>query len=102
MVVIDQSCNGGAVEVPVGEPFRVELFENPTTGYRWQLVSPADAGLRVLEDSFEASQNKPGAGGARHWTFVADHSAVVSLRFERKRSWEAQPAETFTVDVKVE
>jgi predicted secreted protein len=101
MLVISQSRNGGAVAVPAGEPFRIELFESPTTGYRWELASPTQVGLRVTEDSFDTSQNRPGAGGVHHWTFVADHPAVVSLRFERKRSWQARPVETFTVDVTV-
>jgi inhibitor of cysteine peptidase len=101
MLVIDQSRNGGAVEIRAGETFRIELFENPTTGYRWHLVPPADAGLRVLEDSFGASQDKRGAGGVRHWMFSADHPAVVKLRIELKRAWETQAAEVFTVTINV-
>lgn len=101
MLVIDQSRNGLAVEVPAGEPFRIELFENPTTGYRWHLVSPTDTALRVLEDSFEASQDKRGAGGMRQWTFSVDHPAVVQMQIERKRAWETQAAEVFTVTIDV-
>lgn len=100
MLVIDQARNGGTVEVKAGEPFRVQLNENPTTGYRWYLASPADAALRVVEDTFDpAAPDKRGAGGMRHWTFTADRPAVVKLRFERKRAWEPQAAESFAVTV---
>lgn len=101
MLVIDQSRNGDTVDVVAGEPFRIQLSENPTTGYRWQLASPAHAELRVVDDAFALAQDKPGGGGMRHWTFVADHPAVVTLQFERKRSWETQAAETFTVTIDV-
>jgi len=101
MLVIDQSRNGDTVDVVAGEPFRIQLSENPTTGYRWQLASPASAELRVGDDAFALSQDKPGGGGVRHWTFTADRPAVVTLQFERKRAWETQAAETFTVTIDV-
>jgi inhibitor of cysteine peptidase len=100
MLVIDQTRNGGTVDVPAGDTFRIQLSENPTTGYRWQLAPPADA-VRVVEDAFEIAQDKPGAGGVRHWTFTAERAGVVTLQFERKRAWEAQAAETFTVTIDV-
>jgi len=99
MLEIDQSQNGGTVDVPAGEPFRIRLSENPTTGYRWQLASPASTELRAVDDGFALSQDKPGAGGVRHWTFAADRPGVVTLHFERKRAWETNPAATFTVTI---
>ena len=87
--------------MPAGDTFRIELYENPTTGYRWQLASPASAAVRVVDDAFEVAQDKPGAGGVRHWTFVADRPAVVTLQFDRKRAWETQAAEIFTVTIDV-
>jgi inhibitor of cysteine peptidase len=103
MLVINQSRNGGTVDVQAGDSFLIQLYENPTTGYRWHLPSPVDPALRVVDDSFEISQNKSGAGGVRHWTLTADHPAIVRLRIERKRAWETRAAEVFTVtiDVKV-
>lgn len=101
MLLIDQSQNGGTVQVQAGETFRLQLSESPTTGYRWHLASPTDAALRLVDDSFEVSQDKPGAGGLRHWTFTAERPAVVTLQFDRKRAWETQAAETFTVTIDV-
>jgi len=101
MLEIDRSQNGGTVDVPAGEPFRIQLSENPTTGYRWQLASPASTELRAVDDGFALSQDKPGAGGMRHWTFAADRPGVVRLQFDRKRAWETQAAESFTVTIDV-
>ncbi|HTZ70950.1 MAG TPA: protease inhibitor I42 family protein [Acetobacteraceae bacterium] len=101
MLEIDRSQNGGTVEVQTGETFRLHLSENPTTGYRWYVALPADAVLRVVDDSFEKLHDNPGAGGMRHWTFAADRPGVVRLQFDRKRAWETQAAESFTVTIDV-
>ena len=101
MLVIDQTQNNGSVEVSVGDSFRVQLSENPTTGYRWQLQSAGAPALRITEDSFEASTGKPGGGGVRYWMFVADQPAAAALRMELKRSWQPQPVDTFSATVNV-
>lgn len=101
MLVIDQTHNNGAVEITVGDSFRIELSENPTTGYRWQLPSQLPQALRLVEDKFATSSTAPGGGGLRHWTFAADAAAVVTLRIELRRSWEKQPVETFATTIAV-
>jgi inhibitor of cysteine peptidase len=99
MLVIDQAQNNGTFELQVGDSFRIELPENPTTGYRWQLPSPQT--LRILEDSFATSTAAPGSGGVRHWTLAADTPAVIALRLELRRSWEKQAVETFDATITV-
>ena len=101
MLVIDQSQNDGAVEVQAGDSFRIELSENPTTGYRWYLNPLVETSLRVVENSFELAQGGYGAGGVRHWTLSADRAGVVRIQIERKRGRQAPPAEIFTVTIDV-
>jgi inhibitor of cysteine peptidase len=101
MLLLDQMRNNGAVEVLVGDSFRVQLPENPTTGYRWHLQSAGGPALRVLEDSFESSQSGYGSGGVRHWTFMADHPAEVALHMELRRSWQPEHIEAFDLTVNV-
>jgi len=101
MLVIDQTQNNGTAEVLVGDSFRVQLSENPTTGYRWHLRSVVAPALRIIKDSFAPSTGGYGIGGVRYWTFVADNPAVVALRIELKRSWQPQPVETFGVTINV-
>jgi inhibitor of cysteine peptidase len=101
MLVIDQTQNNATAEVHVGDSFRVQLSENPTTGYRWHLQSGATPALRLLEDSFAASQGGPGGGGLRYWTFAADKSGPVGLRIDLKPSWQPQSVETFTATINV-
>jgi inhibitor of cysteine peptidase len=101
MLAIDHTQNNGNAEVHVGDSFQVQLAENPTTGYRWHIKSFGDPALRIIDDSFAASQGGYGGGGMRHWTFEADHPAVVPLCFELKRSWQPQSVEIFNVTVNV-
>lgn len=101
MLVIDQKQNNGVIEVRAGDSFRLQLYENPTTGYQWHLPSPIDPALRILDDSFEGSDGGYGSGGIRRWTFVADHPSVIPLEIGLKRSWQPLPVQTFKVTVNV-
>ena len=101
MPVIDQTQNNGAAEASVGDTFRVQLSENPTTGYRWHLQSAGYSALRMIDDSFEASAGGSGAGGIRRWIFMADHPGLIVLKMELRRSWQPQPVDTFSVTIRV-
>jgi inhibitor of cysteine peptidase len=100
MLVIDETWNHREAEVAVGDSLKLELPENPTTGYRWSLpeVGPT---LRILEDSYNSSTGGPGGGGVRQWTLAAEKAGAVSLQLELKRSWQPQPAQTFALTVVV-
>jgi inhibitor of cysteine peptidase len=100
MLVIDETWSHRDAEISIGDTLKIELSENPTTGYRWRMpdVGPA---LRVLDDSYEAPTGGAGGGGVRRWTLAADKAGVVPLRLELKRSWQPDPAQTFAVTVVV-
>jgi inhibitor of cysteine peptidase len=100
MLIIDETWNGREAEVVVGDVLKLELSENPTTGYRWRMP---DVGLtlRILNDSCQAAAKGPGSAGVRRWTLAADKDGVVPLRLGLKRSWQSEPAQTFTVTLAV-
>lgn len=86
------------IEVKTGERFIIGLGANHTTGYQWQLASPADP--NILE--FVSSEYRPvepgriGAGGKEAWTFKATSKGKAEIIFNYVRPWEkdAKPAET--------
>jgi len=100
MLVIDETWNHRDAEVAIGDTLKLELSENPTTGYQWRMpdVGPA---LRILEDSYEAPTGGPGSGGVRRWTLAADKADTIPLQLELKRSSQPDPAQTFKVTVVV-
>jgi inhibitor of cysteine peptidase len=101
MLVVTKNQNKETVVVGVGDMFRVELPENPTTGYRWHVASSIGAAIRLIDDSFQASSRLSGSGGLRNWTFSADHAAIVQLDMQLKRSWQPQAVDTFSVTIQV-
>ena len=101
MLVINESKNNSAVEISAGDSLRVQLPENPTTGYRWHLQANGAPMLRLVQDSFETAGNAPGSGGSRYWKFDADHPGSAELRMELRRSWQPQPVNSFAVTVTV-
>jgi len=102
MLTIDESYDNGVARARVGDSIRLQLSENPTTGYRWQMQPDVPPALRILADSWEASGAAAGAGGVRFWTIVADKPGKASLRLELKRSWEKTSTRTFSVTLEAE
>jgi inhibitor of cysteine peptidase len=101
MLVIDQTQNNASVEIAVGDSLRVQLSENPTTGYRWRLLTNATPALHMVQDDFEASASEPGGGGIKFWTFAAERPGTVALRMELLRSWQPQPVGSFALSITV-
>ena len=60
MTVVDISTadNGARVEVRPGDAIVLRLPDNPTTGYRWQLI-PVDGDILALDDE---GSSRPGPG----------------------------------------
>ena len=101
MFVIDLTRNNDSVEIAVGDSVRVQLSENPTTGYRWQLLTNGAPALRLVRDDFERSASGPGGGGTRYWIFAAQCPGTAGLGMELQRSWQPQAVSSFAVSIRV-
>jgi inhibitor of cysteine peptidase len=116
MLQFDASSNGSEREVKTGEKFEIVLRENPTTGFRWHLVSNGEPACTLLDNSFEPGKsrdksgnpawgagNETGKGGDHSWQFQAVQPGLVKIEFVYRRSWEqaAPPAQSFTLTVHV-
>ena len=80
--------NGKTVDVQKGCEIRVELTENPTTGYTWELSAP---GLTLVSDEYypdKVAEGVVGSGGIHQWIFTADNTGTYTLDGIYKRSWE--------------
>ncbi|HNW91899.1 MAG TPA: protease inhibitor I42 family protein [bacterium] len=88
----------------VGESVTVTLAANPTTGYQWQLVSPASALVRfVARDFVAATPGRIGGGGTETWRFATIAPGTVFLDFAYVRPWETgvEPVQRQTVLVEI-
>ncbi|MCX6693200.1 MAG: protease inhibitor I42 family protein [Methanomicrobiales archaeon] len=83
---LDENDNGSTVEVVVGDLVGVTLYENPTTGYMWDVtLSP---GLKLMIDDYLSPQtNLVGAGGEHTWQFMATSAGDHTFSAVYRRPW---------------
>jgi inhibitor of cysteine peptidase len=97
VLTLSQADSGSRHAVTVGDRIRVELAENPTTGYRWQIDVDASK-ARVVDDEFRSDSDATGAPGRRILTFEVLQPGEIDLRLRCARSWELKnPQREFDV-----
>jgi inhibitor of cysteine peptidase len=102
VVGVDETNNDGGVSIEPGMMIRITLVENPTTGYSWNMTVPA--GLTLVSDEFIAPDTGlMGAPGTHVWNIGATTPGTYRVDGTYLRPWEtdAEPAETFTLEVMV-
>ena len=96
--------NGKTIQLRNGEKLVVTLTANPTTGYSWDAVLPADSVVKQIGQSeFTPESDKLGAGGKVSLTFQAVAPGQQSLQLIYHRPFESDvaPLHNFTVNVVV-
>ena len=79
MFSLDESSNERDIELGVGEAFELRLPENPTTGFRWELVSNGGPACLLQGDHFEPGDRTPGRGGMHVWQFRVAQAGLAIL-----------------------
>jgi inhibitor of cysteine peptidase len=90
-----------------GQQATVELQENPSTGYRWQVDVSSSTNLSILrlEDRGFASgagdSRKPllGAPGVHRWSIAALSAGSARVTFVYRRPWESAPVRRHAVAI---
>ena len=103
MLYLDETYNEREIELRVGEEFEIRLPENPTTGFRWRLVSNGEPVSVLQSDFFEPSDSTPGRGGSHYWRFQAAQVGLgnIDLVYQRSFEQEETPARRFTPRVRI-
>lgn len=102
MLVIDQAASGQDFNLSPGQIVELRLPENPTTGFRWKLISDPTPACKLLSDSFAAAGNRPGQGGNHTWTLQAEQKGECFISLTYQRSFEpSAAAQSFTVRLHV-
>jgi len=81
----------------------IELPEDPTTGYLWDLADPP-LEVREVEREYQQGAEGPIAGGtgARTFRVEVNDPGVYELEFHLRRPWEATVRERRNVTLIVE
>ena len=93
-----------------GDQASIELQENASTGYRWEIDRAASANLSILRigdrgvSSGAAPGSKPlvGAPGLHRWSIEAVAAGHARIMFAYRRPWEARPVRRHEVSVEID
>jgi inhibitor of cysteine peptidase len=87
--VYTEDNNTETVRALKGDTIIIELQENPTTGYSWNLS--ASSGLSLVDDKYvqdSAEEGMTGVGGVHVWTFDVIEDGVQDISAVYMRPWE--------------
>jgi inhibitor of cysteine peptidase len=94
MLLIAEKDNGQTVDIPVGDSVRINLPENATTGYRWEVD-------RYDEEFIEAIATEPhyradtiGSGGEVGFIFKGKKIGSGEIVLKHWRHWEGDASIT--------
>jgi len=88
-LVFTEKENNATVSVSQGTIITLQLPENPTTGYQWNLTTTS--GLKVTNDMYVPSDTTGtlmGSGGIHIWEILVDNNGRQAISAIYKRSWE--------------
>lgn len=86
-LVFSEKDNGALVQVPRGSKVTIQLQENPSTGYQWNVNGVDEVFLMPEGDAFLiGAQMGLGAGGVRRFFFRAKGPGCTSLSLIQKRA----------------
>jgi inhibitor of cysteine peptidase len=106
-VKLTEADDGTTIERRAGEMIEISLASNPTTGYGWEVVAPAEPVIeQVGEEEYvpdETSNRRVGVGGTSTFRFKAVKAGQTPLKlvYRRSRETDVEPVKTFAVTVVV-
>ena len=91
-----ESDNGNTVAAQKGQVVKIQLAENPTTGYRWE--PSVSSGIQITDDTYTRSNTRAvGSGGIRTWTLRLNGTGGQYFNAEYKRSWESGSVDNYSI-----
>lgn len=94
---------GQTVQVRQGDEVIIQLKENPTTGYRWD-IDKTNATLLVQHNSEFSTPGGTGigGGGTRTITFIAKSVGTVQLELKLWRAWQGDASITDRYNITIQ
>jgi inhibitor of cysteine peptidase len=96
--VLKDENNGQHIHLKEGTTIQVDLEENPTTGYRWE-VDHIDSAhlLKVSEDFIPAKTSGVGASGRKIFELRVRATGTGKLTLVNRQRWSGDVYKTFEV-----
>lgn len=103
MTTFDETSDGREISLTNGEEFRINLAENPTTGFRWRLLVDGSPAIACVVDEFQPPGHaQPGQAGLHVWNFrcAAEGDAEIQLVNTRAGATNETSGRKFTLRVR--
>jgi len=99
MITIDKTLNEKKIQVKKGDVIKLQLAENPTTGYLWKINSIDGNHLNNTENKYETSSEAIGASGMKSFYFEVITEGTSELQIALGNPWENDTVDTFKVTI---
>jgi predicted secreted protein len=99
LIAVGEAQNGHRVELRLQQKLRITLPEVRTAGFDWDLRSPKEGVVSLLEDDIQTFVGTVGGTALHQWVLRAEEPGVATIVLEYCRPWEraARPARTFSI-----
>ncbi len=97
MITIDKTYNDKIILSKKGEVIKVQLAENPTTGYLWEIEDLNSKHIHLKENIYEISDNAIGAGGVKVFYLEIIDKGLSELKIRLCNPWEHDTVDTFKI-----
>ncbi|WP_228012980.1 protease inhibitor I42 family protein [Nostoc edaphicum] len=100
-LTIAQADKGKTFTVDSGSVIVLNLAENPSTGYIWEIEKTDPDVIEFQNSTFYSSPTygRTGVGGKRIFTFKAKATGVVRLKLKEWQSWQGDRSTDQRFDV---
>jgi predicted secreted protein len=76
------------VIVRTGDSLELRLRENPSTGFRWEVVESGEPACALVHDDFEPGQ-RAGEPGVRVYRWSANGAGRCTIALRLRRQWDS-------------
>lgn len=99
--VLNEGDSRANIAINVGDTVTVDLKQQAGAGYLWTSDAEPPASLTNLNSSVLIDAQVLGAPSSKRAFYRADDEGLVSLPFEHKRPWEANPVDQVTFNLNI-
>ena len=94
MLLLAETDNDRTVDIRLGETARINLPENATTGYRWEIDRYDEEFIKMLATEPHYTANAVGSGGEVAFIFQGKKIGIGEIVLKHWRSWEGDSSVT--------
>ena len=104
MLILDEHSNGQTVQTVLGQELEIRLQENPTAGFRWQIVQTGEPVCTISSHCFDPGRKASGQSGVHSWKLKVIAEGTTAIKLVYRRSWESDTSgsRTFALFLKVQ